>query len=197
MARVIKNASGYVSKGRTAGEKAANFGDWAKQHGWAGSMNEEDDRLHLFARRGEAETIDIWWYTNGSLDTDRLPIYTLAGERIKLRNVSHAAKIASEEPDATRLEKATRKRRKQTGEYAPVVVTGAYDFSDMHEDEIEQALLGRVISWQNSISGQIDSAQVAGKRTLKVTSENCKPQIHFTDADGFHAVYLDAIVSVA
>jgi hypothetical protein len=199
MSRTVKNPSGYVSRGRSATDKASNFGKYAREHGWTGSFKEEDGMVHLFARRGEGETIDIWWYPNGSLVLDKLPIYTLAGERIKLRNVSAAAKVAAEEPDTSRLRKAVRKQR---GRGDVIAVKGSYDFTGMPDDEIEASLLGRRIVWINSISGQPDTAMVEGRKTLRVTRDSgedmksVKAQVHFTDTSGFHAVYLDAIVSV-
>lgn len=195
MARVVRNPSGYVSHGSTAAEKADNFAQYAKGHGWSGkwSGNDEPLTVHLFCRRGESETIDIWWHPNGTLMLDRLPVYTLAGERIKLRNVSAAALKVSSEPDPNRLRSAVRKQR---GRGDILALRGSYDFEGIPDDEIEQSLLGHRIAWLNSISGQIDQANVEGRKTIKVTRENCKPQIHFTDTEGFHAVYLDAIVSV-
>ena len=217
MARVIKNASGYVSHGRTAGEKAANFGEWAKQNGWSGTMNEEDGRLHLFARRGEVETIDIWWFLNGSLDTSRLPMYTLAGEPIKLRNVSAAAKVAASEPDTSRLRKAARKQRRQLDGATNVApedidsyiagMQGSLPFDhESTDEEIKVALKGRTISWINRRSGEVHSATVSDSPKHFKVVRNGHDYIDFVypvprrtaiETYGFRAVYLDSIVSVA
>lgn len=206
MTRVVKNPSGYRSKGRNGAEKAQQFGLHCKEHDWSGKyhLDEATGIVYLFARRGESETIEIWWSEKGKALPDKLPVYTLAGERIKLRNVSAAAVKVASEPDTSRLTKATRKQRRQLGADAgPVVVQGSYDFSDMTDDEVEQALLGRRITWINSISGQADTAMVEGRKTLRVTRDSgddtkaVKAQVHFTDTSGFHAVYLDNIVSVA
>lgn len=196
--RMVKNPSGYTSKGRTPQDKAANFGQYLKPLGWLGkwSTDEETGVVHLFARRGEAETLDIWWQANGACIQEQLPIYTLAGERIKLRNVSAAAKIAAAEPDTSRLRKAVRKKNRSIENGNPVVVPLTDRFEGMTDDEIEKALLGKTIAWVNSISGELDSAEVLGRKTIKVY-RNGRDQIHFTDYSGFHAVYLNAIVSVS
>jgi hypothetical protein len=193
----VKNPSGYRSKGRTGMDKARQFAEHCREHEWEVkySLDEERGVVYLFARRGDIETIEIWWSKEGkALPRPDLPVYTLGGERIKLLNVSAAAVRVASEPDVKRLQRAHRKTRKALGQ--PVAVTGSYDFSEHTDDEVEHELLGRHITWVNSLSGEFDSAQVAGRKTLKVTSENCKRQIHFTDESGFHAVYLDAIVSV-
>lgn len=203
MGRIVKNPSGYRSKGRNGVEKAQQFGLHCKEHDWSGkyTLDEATGIVYLFARRGEQETIEIWWSEAGKALPDKLPVYTLVGERIKLRNVSAAAVRVASEPDVDRLRKATRKARRAAGE--PVAVEGSYDFTDMTDDEIEHSLLGRTITWINSLSGQMDSAQVLGRKTLRVTrdggeeSKPVKAQVHFTDHSGFHAVYLDNIVSVA
>lgn len=206
MARVVRNPSGYVSKGRTAAEKADNFGKYAKANGWQGkwSSKEEPHVVHLFCRRGESETIDIWWHANGSLILDRLPVYTLAGERIKLRNVSAAAKIVAGQPDTSRLRKAVRKQRKQLGvvetpeEAAELLasVQGSLPFDHESTDaEIKAVLNNKSIMWINRISGQLNTATVGGKQ-FKIVNSDCPRQIHFCDSFGYHAVYLDSIVSV-
>lgn len=197
MPRIIKNPSGYQSKGRNGNEKAQRFGLYCKEHDWQGEYGPDDNLagvVHLFARRGENETIDIWWSDSGKALPDMLPIYTMAGERIKLRNVSAAAVRVANEPEPARLGKAVRKRRRALGG-TPTSVEGSYDFKDMADDEIELALLGKAVIWINSISGEVESANVEGRKTIKVY-RNGRDQIHFTDSLGFHAVYLDAIVSV-
>lgn len=207
MTRTVKNPSGYVSHGRTAAEKATNFGVYAKQHGWKGkwSGEEEPHVVHLFCRRGENETIDIWWHENGSLMLDRLPVYSLAGERIKLRNVSAAAKVVTEQPDTSRLRKAVRKQRRSLGvvdtpeEASELLasVQGSLPFDHESTDaEIETVLFKKDITWINRISGQLHSAHVGGVKQFAVKNGDCPRQIQFIDDYGFHSVYLDSIVSV-
>lgn len=194
----------YQARGRTGPEKAVNFGTYAKQFGWGGKwlFDEGTGETHLHAFRGDNECIDIWWQANGAVIQTALPIHTLAGEKIKCRNVSAAAAIAAKEPDVTRLQKAHRKQRRAVG--GKVEVKATYDFEDMTDDEIEQALLGRTIGWVNTLSGEVDQAEVLGRKTIKVTrsglgdeESEVKPQVHFTDGSGFHAVYLESIVSVS
>lgn len=161
--------------------------------------------VHLFCRRGESETIDIWWDWNGSLILDRLPVYSLAGERIKLRNVSAAAKIVAGQPDTSRLHKAVRKQRRSLGvvetpeEAAEILasVQGSLPFDhESTDDEIEFALFKKDITWINRISGQLHSAHVGGANLFRVSNGDCPRQITFVDDYGFHSVYLDSIVSV-
>lgn len=211
---VVKNPSGYRSSGRNAAEKAQQFALHAKAHGWSGkwTLDEESRILHLFARRGESETIEIWWHESGKACPDMLPVYTLAGERIKLRNVSAAAVRVAGEPDVQRLKKATKRARRKltalTGEKPAeevVPIKGQYDFSGMTDEDIFDALAGRTIAWVNSISGQMDAAVVSlSKKQFRVV-RNGHDYVNFTQrasrdgrfGDGFRSVYLDNIVSVS
>jgi hypothetical protein len=186
---VVRNPSGYVSAGRTAADKATKFAETIKEYGWTGKWSTDEDSgvTHLFARR-EDETIDIWWLGDG-LDLDHLPVYTLAGERIQLKNVSGAVKIAAGQPEPGRLVKAVKKQRRQ--------LTGHLPFNgDTPDDEIEHMLFGKCITWVNSVSGSTDSAIVGGRKTVRVV-RNGKAWIEFIDGNGFHAVYLNAIVAVS
>lgn len=227
MARVIKNPSGYHSKGRTAREKASHFGAYAKEHGWTGKWSEDEDTglLHLFARRGESETIDIWWIIeNGAAHPDMLPIYTLAGEKIKCRNVSAIAVIAAKSADENRLKKAVRKQKRQWGiqesgekvtkEQIELLQTTLPFDHESTDQEVLDALYGRTITWVNRISGETDSATVGGNTKHCKVIRNGHDQISFVnpipqrvlaqfgkaqmdcDTYGFRAVYLDSIVSV-
>jgi hypothetical protein len=219
MARSVKNPSGYVSKGRGALEKARNFAEHCKDHGWTGKISEDEPHVvHLFARRGEVETIDIWWHANGSLMLDRLPIYTVAAERIKLKNVSAAAVRVSNDPDAARMAKAVRRQRRQLegpngmepdgniDEYI-TAVCGSLPFDhESTDDEIKTVLLGRAITWVNRQSGQLDSAVISSNPKQFKVVRNGHDYVDFVQAaatgfsqygDGFKAVYLDSIVSVS
>ena len=201
MAKNVKNPSGYHSSGRTLEDKANNFGKFVKQFGWAGkwTKDQESGNVSLFCRRGENETIEIVWHYGGGGTVH----YTLAGERIKCHNVSAAAAIAQKEPDATRLRKAIRKRRRQLGVVDPEAVTEMLDDAQCslpfdHEStdaEIKVALFNRSITWINRQSGQVSSAIVKGK-LFKVVRRTGRAYIDFVDDYGFHAVYLDSIVSV-
>ena len=94
--------------------KASNFANFAKEHGWQSKCTQEGIVVRLFARRGENETLEIQWH-DGCVLTEFAPVYSLAGERIKVRNLSAASKVIQEKPDPKRLAKATRKRKRQTG----------------------------------------------------------------------------------
>lgn len=203
----IRHPSGYVSAGRSAADKAYKFAMYTQEHGWAGkwSTNEKTGITHLFARRGENETIDIWWLANGSLDLDHLPVYTLAGERIKLRNVSAAAAIARNLPNPDRLKKNVRRRRNTNGTVTPTdasellaSVQGSLPFDHESTDaELKAVLFGRTITWLSPTAGLLNSAVVGGKNVFKVVRKaTCPTYIDFVDDTGFHSVHLDKIVSV-
>lgn len=224
MTRVIKNPSGYHSRGRSAREKAAHFGSYAKEHGWTGKWSEDDDTglLHLFARRGENETIDIWWImNNGAAHPDMLPIYTLAGEKIKCRNVSAVAAIAAKSPDENRLKKAVRKQKRQMGAGEPVsqehieALQGSLPFDhESTDDELKDVLVGATVVWINRWSGETDTAQISTDPKHFKVARNGHDYISFVnpipqrvlaqfgkaqmdcDTYGFRSVYLDSIVSV-
>lgn len=194
-------------RGRDGAKKAITFGSYAHQFGWSGKWTSEDGVTHLFCRRGENETLDVWWMENGCVMPGHEPIYHLAGERIKLRNVSAAAKIVTATPDPDRLKKASRKRRKQTGidGYHPdnadeliMGLQGSLPFdSESDDEEIEAVLHGRTITWVNRMSGETDSAFVNADKQFQV-KRNGHDYITFCDAarSGFRSVYLDSIISV-
>lgn len=201
MAKNVRNPSGYHSSGRTLEDKANNFGKFVKQFGWAGKWTKDQETGHvsLFCRRGENETIEICWHFGGGGTV----YYNLAGERIKCRNVSAAASLAQKEPDTSRLRRAIRKRRRQLGHVTTDMVEDMLGEAQCslpfdHEStdaEIKVALFNRSITWINRQSGQVSSAIVKG-RMFKVVRQTGRAYVDFVDDYGFHAVYLDSIVSV-
>lgn len=207
MTRVIKNPSGYHSRGGTSEEKARHFGQYAKTHGWTGKWSEDEDTgiLHLFARRGENETIDIWWLPTGAAHPDMLPIYTLAGEKIKCRNVSAIAVIAAKTADENRLRKAESKQRRQFKVKASSTESLAA-LKSSSDDELKQMLLGSTISWVGPITGELNTAVVSNKpKNFKVV-RNGHDYVNFVypiqnmkepDTYGFRSVYLDSIVGIS
>jgi len=227
MTKVVHNPSGYHSSGRSAGEKARNFADHIKPHGWTGkwSTDNETGILHLFARRGEDETIDIWWTHGGKAHPDMKPVFTVAGDRINLLNVSAAAAMAVKDPNENRMRKARAKRsrkiesRNNNGHVtAEDIATLQCSLPFDHEstdEEILDALYGLEITWVNRISGEMDTAIVGGSRSKhckivrnghdyinfvyqipqRVLANFGKAQME-SDTYGFRSVYLDSIVKV-
>lgn len=196
MARSVKNPSGYVAKGSSANEKALQFGTHIREFGWAGKFDVDDDNLvHLTAHRDENETIDVWWEQDGrgKLCLEKLPVYSIGGDKTQCRNVSHAVQICESEADTTRLKRASSRARKAGT--TDIVAPKTDRFADMADDEIEKLLLGKSVAWINSLSGGVDTADVLGRKTIRVV-RNGRDYVEFTDKSGFHAVYLDAIVSV-
>ena len=201
MDRVIRNPSGYHSQGGNAAGKAAYFAEFIKTHGGGGSWSTEDGMLHLVANRGDNETIEIWWEETGKFIE---AIYTLASETVGCHNVSAAAAIAAKAPSTERLRNAARTKRKEMG-----VIDKAQDASELiasaqgtlpfdHEStdkELKAVLFNRSITWVNRLSGALYSAVVGGKM-FRVVNGDVPRQISFCDSYGYHAVYLDSIVSV-
>ena len=109
--RLIKNPSGYHSHGKTPEEKVHNFALFIKEHGWTGTWqrDEESRILTLKASNGDNEKIDIEW-PEGQWWPDVW--YSFAGNTIKCRNISHAAKLAQEPPDQDAMRRAASKRKK-------------------------------------------------------------------------------------
>jgi hypothetical protein len=105
--RFVKNPSGYHSHGKTHKEKVFNFGVHIKQFGWTGSWEQEEDVLKAVMKRGEGEVITIWWPDNQWWPD---VMYSYAHQTQKCRNISHAAKLASEKPDPNKMRKATKRR---------------------------------------------------------------------------------------
>ena len=226
MTRVVKNPSGYRSKGRDGVEKAQCFGVYAKQHGWTGKYHLDEDTgiVYLFARRGENETIEIWWTREGkALPRPDLPVYTLAGERIKVLNVSAIAAIAAKTPDENRLRKAVKKQKRQLGvgddkqmtaeDIAALRVSLPFDH-ESSDDELKDVLIGRTITWVNRMSGDTETAEISTDPKHFHVRRNGHDYIDFvrpipqrvlanfgkshmeSDTYGFRSVYLDSIVGV-
>lgn len=203
MTRVIKNPSGFHSRGKSAEEKARHFGEHVHEYGWAGKWSQDEDTgiLHLFARRDENETIDVWWLPTGAAHPDMLPIYTLAGEKIKCRNVSAIAHLAMKTPDENRLRKAVQKQTRRRTVKPEVEL----NIKEQTDDEIAEQLLGKTITWVNTISGKVDIAMIGDNpRQLRVI-RNGHDYIDFVQrprgkderfGDGYRSVYLDSIVKV-
>lgn len=202
----------YVSpRGRDGLRKATTFANFAKGFGWLSKSTQEGNIVRLFSRRGENETLDIQWH-DGCILPGLEPIYTMAGERIKLRNLSAASKIVQEQPDPKRLTKATRKRKRQTGiDYSGGPLSeddldslrGSLPFdAESSDDEIEAVLHKRSITWVNTISGQVDSARVDVDKQFKIVRKNGNEKIKadfvtFCSSAGYRAVYLNSIVAVS
>ena len=191
--------------------KASNFANFAKEHGWQSKCTQEGIVVRLFARRGENETLEIQWH-DGCVLTEFAPVYSLAGERIKVRNLSAASKVIQEKPDPKRLAKATRKRKRQTGiDYSGgplsdddrMSLRGSVPFdAESTDDEIEAVLHKRSITWINTISGQVDSARIDADKQFKIVRKNGNEKIKadfvtFCCAEGYRAVYLKSIVAVS
>jgi hypothetical protein len=220
--RIIHNPSGYHSSGVTHKDKVNNFARFIKDFGWTGQWKEDPDSdiLTLTAARGDNERIDIewpapqWWPDVW---------YTFAGNTIKCRNISHAAKLAQELPDAEAMRRATARRRAASrpkgaegllrgasgegspelnGAVAAELVTSLPFDKESTAKEVAAALKKHrnpTIIWVNRISGKINSAMMrTGKRHNKVsTNKEGKVIIQFTDETGFHAVYVESIVGLS
>lgn len=214
------NRSGYTSSGKSGYAKADKFTSTVTPHGWLSkiTVDEGSGITHAFSRRGENETIDIWWQPGGGIIGSQPPIYTLAGERIKLKNVSACVSVANSPPDTRRLARTTRKRaRRTTGvgiglpgaanrgspglpEFSASFATTLPFDGDSSDAEVKVALAGRTIEWVNSQSGSLQAATIS---KINKIVRNDHDYIDFIDttgrseSNGFHAVYLDRIVSVA
>ena len=195
-------------RGTDSAAKAEFFGAFIREHGWKGKYDYDEDtgETHLWAKRGENERLDVYWQRNGSMGEGRDPIYTLAGDQVKLRNLSAMAKIAAAKPDGERLQRAIRKKRKASdvpdGGYTPEMMSDlqvALPFDDESSDEEIVAILDHAaITWINRMSGDTESG-IAGSNHLEVVRrEDGRHYVNFCDLLGgfFRSVYLSSIVSV-
>ena len=193
----VRNPSGYHSKGVTYKDKANNFGIFIKDFGWKGSWTEDSDTgdVTLIAKR-DNERIEVYWNTP-------LPwpetYYTLGNNRIKVRNLSAAAKLAQETPDAARAKRGF--RRRVNGIALPLAsgpATPLLDYlEDAPEDDIASALVGDSITWLSSLGGEAQTDRILPKQFKVTANKEGRTIIHFCGDFGFHSVYLDAIVNVS
>jgi hypothetical protein len=214
--RVIHNDSGYHSFGATHKDKVNNFALFIKDFGWTGKWREDEDSdiLHLNATRGDNERIDIEW-PQGQWWPDVW--YTFAGNTIKCRNISHAAKLAQDLPDAAAMRRASqRSRRRIPSQFTTgpgIAIVGEPGESlveslstslpwdrESKAGEVKVALLkhkNTTITWVNRINGAVKSGMIKNK-TLKVTTnKEGKVVIQFADEFGFHACYADTVIGVS
>jgi hypothetical protein len=214
--RVIHHASGYHSFGATHKDKVNNFAKFIKDFEWTGKwyVDQDSEILHLNATRGDNERIDIEWP-----ETQWWPDvwYTFAGNTIKCRNISHAAKLAQEVPDAAKMKRASRRRKARislplgsgpaigiTGEpvegYAESLSTSLPWDKESKSGEIKAALLKHknpTITWVNRINGAVKSGVVKGKNLKVSTNKEGKVIIEFADEFGFHACYADCVIGLS
>ena len=217
--RFVKNPSGYHSHGKTHKEKAFNFGKHIKQFGWSGSWSqpEGDPILRVIMTRSSSEKIEIEWP-----DDQWWPdvYYSYAGDTIKCRNISAAAKIASEKPNPERMRKSVRKKRTGGSRIAEAFAAGTGN-SDATAEELIDALrttlpfdrestpeeikaviktkVNPTIVWINRLTGGAESDYIkTWSRHLKVTqNREGKTIIHFVGATQFHSVYAESVIGFA
>ena len=217
--RFVKNQSGYHSHGKTHKEKVFNFGKHIKQFGWSGEWKqpEGDPILRATMKRGNAETISIEWP-----DDQWWPdvFYSYAGETIKCRNISAAAKIAAEKPNAERMRKSVGKKRsggrriaeafaaatgnsdETTAELIDALRTTLPFDSESTPEEIKAIIKTKVnptIVWVNRLSGAAEQDYIkTWSRHLKITeNKEGKKIINFVGGHQFHSVYVDSVIGFA
>jgi hypothetical protein len=194
----VVNPSGYHSKGKTIKDKANNFGKFIKEFGWTGSWKEEHETgdVTLIATR-DNERIEVYW--NPPIPWPTEVFYFLAGNRLKLKNVSAAAKLAQEFPDAERARRGFRRRSNGMSaplSSAPAIALLGY-LEDASEDDIASALIGDTITWTNSISGEPETDLILPRQFKVTANKDGRTIIHFCGNFGFHSVYLDAVVNIS
>ena len=211
----VKNPSGYHSFGATHKDKVNNFAKFIKDFEWTGKWYVDDDSeiLHLNATRGDNERIDIEWP-----ETQWWPDvwYTFAGNPIKCRNISHAAKLAQDLPDAERMRRASHRARRSIA--LPLASGPGIAISELPAEslverlstsvpwdteskagEVKAALLkhrNTTITWVNRINGAVKSAIIKPKNFKVTTNKEGKVIIQFADDFGFHACYADSVIGV-
>ena len=213
--RFVRNPSGYHSHGKTHKEKVYNFGLHIKQFGWSGRWWQaaESDVLEAKMERG-GETIQIWWPDNQWWPD---VYYTYAGDQIKCRNISQAAKIAADKPNPERMRKSARKKASggrriaeafaaaggnsdsTTEELIDALRTSIPFDSESTPEEIKAVIKTKVnptIVWVNRLTGGAEQDYIkTWSRHLKVTeNKEGKKIINFVGADRFRSVYVDSVI---
>ena len=212
----MRNKAAYSSAGKSGIDKANKFAATVRAHGWECQvLNDGNGQVTAFARRGDQETIKIWWIgEKGAITIDFPPMYTLAGEKIKLLNVSACVKIATQPIDLSRLNKAAKKQRRRSVNVPALQAAADDDLSSpgsetlaglrkaasdalglCHIDDrrLRARLIDQPIEWVNSISGKTEFGVVNHIVEIK---RNGNDYVTFTDKEGFHSVYLQQIVNV-
>jgi hypothetical protein len=192
------NPSGYHSKGKTIKDKANNFGMFIKEFGWTGGWKEspETGTITLIATR-DNERIEVYWNPPNPWPDE--VSYFYGGTKLKLKNVSAAAKLAQETPDADRTRRGFRRRNNgMSVALSSEPVRPVLDYlEDAPEDDIASAIIGDSITWINSLTGDTESDRILPRQFKVTANKDGRTIIHFCGDFGFHAVYLDAVVNIS
>ena len=210
--RFVKNPSGYHSHGATHKEKVYNLGVYIKQFGWTGGWEQEEDVLKATMTRGEGEVIKIWWPDNQWWPD---VYYSYGGYEQKCRNISAAAKLASEKPDPEKMRRsATRRTSGGPNGIAAAFASGDGNSGSSLIDSLRTALpfdrestceeikavikdkINPTIVWVNRFSGGLEQDYIkTWSRHLKITeNKEGKKIINFVGASCFHSVYVESVI---
>jgi hypothetical protein len=158
-------------------EKATMHLELAKDNGWKGSLFKEPTQVKVEVTKSNDLLRLI--YADGKIIHSRV---TTNGTEIKLRNSANWIRVAKGEMKPKGNPVSRRSGKKQAKEEAEVIDKRGGDrklpfIIDQDDDVIIKALAGLMITWRNTISGNLESARVP------VRSRNVRISVHPKSGD--------------
>lgn len=192
-------------KGKTPHEKAADLVAEATAAGWHADSyapgDEPADLVTFRAVRGDnmEEVVTLHWITGGT----RPGTHVNGSRTIQAMNAATVRRILTTPAEAAIQVRAAYASGKGKAKRAAVKVATApplpFSLGTSLDSEILASVKGKTITWTNSISGQPETAVVAGtgKNAPKITgNENSRALVFPAKGEGFRTVRLSSITSV-
>jgi hypothetical protein len=184
--------------------KAQQLAIAAEEAGWEVERSVEGTHKTLIARRGEEE-LEAHWENDKSC----VPLgwHTVGGHKAKFQHVTVALKIIGTDPDVAAANAATVSQSRK----APRAVTHRslaqgvpFNVATATDEEVLAALVGREITWRNTLSGDITETAVVPEAGTKTRLDQddlddlATRQLTFCDAagGGYSTLRLSQLTSV-
>jgi hypothetical protein len=177
----------------------------AQEAGWVGSVKVTDAKTgaaEVSITKGD-ETM-TWFCVDGKQDPAQAPRYTDGRRTVQMKNIAAILAQATGErawikPETAKAPRKSAAKRTATPE-EPVKQALPFDVELASEREIASALQGRSVTWQNRISGAVESAVLASRARVRLEIHPTTREriITFNDANGLgtRSVRLSGILNI-
>lgn len=173
--------------------KTEKLADIAREYGWSAKivpeLNTDPAKIKwvLFCVR-KPEAIKVIYEGNRMVEA----LYVMGDKVTSPPHKGAVVKLLTGQPDMRRLDGSTALQNRSKLPFDP---------DDILPGRILEILMGRKITWLNSLSTELESERIEphrnkGSRWYRIVrTEDGRRYIEFTTDRGFRAVYLDAIIS--
>lgn len=176
------DASDTEDKPQWTPTKIQKLRDSCDEHGWDYQERwfNEDYQVKAWRNGGEERLCLIWRERYFSAEESWYQLVDVRTKRVN--NQAEAIRFVEDTPDYS---------------HSTDIIRDVFDWSDYSDEEVQSSLAGRKIRWQNSYTGEHESAVVPrrGRWTEVAASSAGRRYVTFADAagGGFRSVGLDAI----